>query len=137
MSRCESNSDCRADQGWLCAVWDRLRNEELAPSAEADPRTLARRVALDLTGLPLEPERLWEKLYTGSCMNGRRGAVICAMGALDMAMWDIRGKAAGKPCWQLLGEPREDLVVPYASLQPMGESFEEYRDSLVAWAVKA
>jgi L-alanine-DL-glutamate epimerase-like enolase superfamily enzyme len=29
------------------------------------------------------------------------------------------------------------MVVPYASLQPMGESFEEYRDSLVAWAVRA
>jgi L-alanine-DL-glutamate epimerase-like enolase superfamily enzyme len=86
---------------------------------------------------PLEPERLWEKLYTGSAMNGRRGAVICAIGALDMAMWDIRGKAEGKPCWQLLGEARTDRVVPYASLQPMGESFEAYRDSLVAWAVRA
>lgn len=86
---------------------------------------------------PLEPERLWEKLYTGSAMNGRRGAVICAIGALDMALWDIRGKAAGKPCWQLLGEPRADRVVPYASLQPMGESFEQYRDSLVAWALRA
>ncbi|MCA9211718.1 MAG: mandelate racemase/muconate lactonizing enzyme family protein [Planctomycetales bacterium] len=86
---------------------------------------------------PLDAPRLWEKLYTGSCMNGRRGAVICAMGALDMALWDIRGKAEGKPCWQLLGDAREDMVVPYASLQPMGESFDEYRDSLVAWAIKA
>jgi len=86
---------------------------------------------------PLESERLWEKLYTGSAMNGRRGAVICAIGALDMALWDIRGKAAGKPCWQLLGEQRPDRVTPYASLQPMGESYEEYRDSLVAWAVRA
>ena len=86
---------------------------------------------------PLEPERLWEKLYTGSAMNGRRGAVICAIGALDMALWDIRGKAEGKPCWQLLGEARPDMVVPYASLQPMGHSFEEYRDSLVAWAVRS
>ena len=86
---------------------------------------------------PLEPERLWQKLYTGSAMNGRRGAVICAIGALDMALWDIRGKAAGKPCWQLLGEPRPDRVVPYASLQPMGASFEEYRDSLVAWTLRA
>ncbi len=86
---------------------------------------------------PLEPARLWEKLYTGSCMNGRRGAVICAIGALDMALWDICGKAAGKPCWQLLGEAREDMVAPYASLQPLGETFAEYRDSLVAWAVEA
>jgi L-alanine-DL-glutamate epimerase-like enolase superfamily enzyme len=86
---------------------------------------------------PLEPERIWEKLYTGSAMNGRRGAVICAIGALDMALWDIRGKAAGKPCWQLLGEAAKTHVVPYASLQPLGDSFEAYRDSLVAWAVRA
>jgi len=86
---------------------------------------------------PLEPERLWEKLYTGSAMNGRRGALICAMGALDMAMWDIRGKAAGKPCWQLLGDKRHDLITPYASLQPAGGNFAAYKDSLVAWAVRA
>lgn len=86
---------------------------------------------------PLDIERLWEQLYTGSAMNGRRGAVICAIGALDMALWDIAGKAAGKPCWQLLGKQRPDAIVPYASLQPNGHSFAEYRDSLVAWAVRA
>jgi L-alanine-DL-glutamate epimerase-like enolase superfamily enzyme len=86
---------------------------------------------------PLDPVRLWDKLYTGSAMNGRRGAVICAMGALDMALWDICGKAAGQPCWQLLGRAAKDHIVPYASLQPMGTSFEDYRDSLVAWAVRA
>lgn len=84
-----------------------------------------------------DPERIWEKLYTGSAMNGRRGAVICALGALDMALWDIRGKAVGKPCWQLLGERAKEFIVPYASLQPNGHSFPEYRDSLVAWAVRA
>ena len=86
---------------------------------------------------PLETERLWEKLYRGSAMNGRRGAVICAIGALDMALWDIRGKAAGKPCWQLMGTKAKEHVVPYASLQPNGSSFEEYRDSLVDWVRRA
>ena len=52
---------------------------------------------------PMDTERLWEKLYVGSCMNGRRGAVINVIGAIDMALWDIRGKAADKPIWQLLG----------------------------------
>ena len=83
-----------------------------------------------------DPPRIWERLYTGSAMNGRRGAVICAIGALDMALWDVLGKAAGKPCWQLLGERGQETITPYASLQPTGHSFEEYRDSLVAWAVK-
>ena len=86
---------------------------------------------------PLETERLWEKLYTVSAMNGRRGALICALGALDIALWDIRGKAAGKPCWRLLGDKARDYIVPYASLQPTGSSYAEYRDSLVDWAVRA
>ena len=86
---------------------------------------------------PLEPERIWEKLYTGSCMNGRRGAVICAIGAIDMALWDICGKAAEKPCWQLMGNAAKKQIVPYASLQPMGASFEEYKTSLVDWAIRA
>ncbi|HVR73920.1 MAG TPA: mandelate racemase/muconate lactonizing enzyme family protein [Planctomycetota bacterium] len=86
---------------------------------------------------PRDTERLWEKLYTGSAMNGRRGALICAMGALDMALWDIRGKAEGKPCWQLMGPKARDHITPYASLQPTGRSFDEYRDSLVAWAARA
>ena len=77
---------------------------------------------------PLDTERLWEKLYVGSCMNGRRGAVIHAMGAIDMALWDIRGKAAGVPCYQLMGENPRTAIQPYASLQPNGESYEEYKD---------
>jgi L-alanine-DL-glutamate epimerase-like enolase superfamily enzyme len=84
-----------------------------------------------------DPEALWEKLYVGSAMNGRRGAVVCAIGALDMALWDIRGKAAGKPCWELLGKKAREHITPYASLQPSGRSFEEYSDSLAAWAVRA
>ena len=52
---------------------------------------------------PSDVEGLWEKMYRGSAMTGRRGLGICAMGALDMALWDLRGKVEGKPCWQLLG----------------------------------
>ena len=40
---------------------------------------------------PLQPEAIWQKLYSGSKMTGRRGALICAMGAIDMALWDIKG----------------------------------------------
>ena len=86
---------------------------------------------------PLQPEALWEKMYTGSFMTGRRGLGICAMGALDMALWDIRGKAFGVPCWQLLGGARKTHITPYASLLPIGRTPAEYRDSLVAKAAEA
>jgi L-alanine-DL-glutamate epimerase-like enolase superfamily enzyme len=86
---------------------------------------------------PLDVEGLWERLYVGSAMNGRRGAVINAIGALDIALHDLRGKALGKPCYELLGGAVRDSVVPYASLQPETASFDEYLDSMVDWAQRA
>ena len=58
---------------------------------------------------PLQPEAIWQKLYSGSKMNGRRGALICAMGAIDMALWDIKGKALGVPVYKLLGGAVKEL----------------------------
>src|SRR6187200_3008470 len=86
---------------------------------------------------PLDVEGLWDRLYVGSAMNGRRGAVINAIGAIDMALHDLRGKALGKPCHELLGGARVDHITPYASLQPEVSGFDAYRDSLCAWAVRA
>ncbi|MBP7933946.1 MAG: mandelate racemase/muconate lactonizing enzyme family protein [Phycisphaerae bacterium] len=86
---------------------------------------------------PLTPEALWDKMYLGSAMTGRRGLGICAMGALDMALWDIRGKAMGKPCWQLLGGAKQPFLTPYASLLPTGRTLEEYQRNLVQKAIQA
>jgi L-alanine-DL-glutamate epimerase-like enolase superfamily enzyme len=86
---------------------------------------------------PLHPELLWEKLYVGSAMNGRRGAVIHAIGALDMALHDLRGKALGKPCYELLGGAVRPSITPYASLQPEVGSFDAYRHSIIEWANRA
>ena len=64
-------------------------------------------LAETLIGLdPLDPVAIWDRLYVGTAMTGRRGALVHALGALDIALWDICGKAAGKPVWQLLGAPR-------------------------------
>ncbi|MEO1108939.1 MAG: mandelate racemase/muconate lactonizing enzyme family protein [Pseudomonadota bacterium] len=80
----------------------------------------------------------WERAYIGTAMNGRRGAVVHALGALEMALWDLKGKREGKPVWQLLGRDRRpDPVVPYASLQPNGLGFHDYRDALCAAAERA
>jgi len=80
---------------------------------------------------PLDPEGLWQRMYSGSKMTGRRGALICALGAIDMALWDLRGKALGKPICELLGGSVERPVVPYASLLPRGHSVDEQCASLV------
>ena len=86
---------------------------------------------------PLDIGSIWNDIYTYTAMNGRRGAVIHALGAVEMALWDITGKAAGKPVWQLLGNRRDTPVVPYASLQPGGKTFEAYRDALCLSAENA
>jgi L-rhamnonate dehydratase len=86
---------------------------------------------------PLQPEAIWQKLYSGSKMTGRRGALICAMGAIDMALWDIRGKALNQPIHQLLGGAVKEAITPYASLLPTGRTVAEYQESLVAKAVEA
>jgi L-alanine-DL-glutamate epimerase-like enolase superfamily enzyme len=86
---------------------------------------------------PERIEEIWQKLYVGTAMNGRRGAVVHAIGAVDMALWDLRGQAVGKPICELLGPLRDTPVVPYASLQPAGGSFEAYRDALCASAERA
>ncbi|MDQ0392063.1 mandelate racemase/muconate lactonizing enzyme family protein [Labrys monachus] len=86
---------------------------------------------------PFEIGPLWQKIYLGTAMNGRRGMVIHAMSAVDMALWDLCGKALGKPVHALLGGATRDRITPYASLQPAGHRFEEYRDALVQSALDA
>ncbi len=86
---------------------------------------------------PFEIGALWEKIYLGTAMNGRRGMVIHAMSAVEMALWDLCGKAVGLPVHALLGGATRERITPYASLQPAGNSFEEYRDALVKSALEA
>jgi L-alanine-DL-glutamate epimerase-like enolase superfamily enzyme len=69
---------------------------------------------------PLDGRRLWHRLYEGSLMNGRRGLGMHALGALDIALWDLRGKIANQPIWKLLGGALQPAVTPYASVLPVG-----------------
>ncbi len=64
---------------------------------------------------PLDIEGLWARMYRGSVYYGRRGVAIHAMSGIDLALWDIKGKAAGKPVAELLGTPRRRRVRAYAS----------------------
>jgi L-alanine-DL-glutamate epimerase-like enolase superfamily enzyme len=95
-------------------------------------------LAATIVGLdPLDPVAVWQELYVGTAMTGRRGAVVHALGALDMALWDICGKAAGKPTWQLLGEAARDHLTPYASLLPHARDLDSFQQALVDQATWA
>jgi L-alanine-DL-glutamate epimerase-like enolase superfamily enzyme len=65
---------------------------------------------------PLDVERLWQKMYRGLIYFGRRGIAIHAISGLDIALWDIKGKALGKPVYELLGTPYRSRVRAYASM---------------------
>jgi len=63
---------------------------------------------------PCEVETLWQRMYGVTRWYGRKGAAMSALGGVDMALWDLRGKREGKPVYQLLGAQR-DVVPAYAS----------------------
>ena len=86
---------------------------------------------------PFEIGDLWRKIYIGTAMNGRRGMVIHALSAVEMALWDLCGKAVGQPVHALLGGATRSSITPYASLQPAGGRFEDYRDALCLSAERA
>jgi L-alanine-DL-glutamate epimerase-like enolase superfamily enzyme len=86
---------------------------------------------------PLNVEALWQRMYVGSAMNGRRGAMINAIGALDIALHDLRGKILGQPVHKLLGCAVRESVRPYASLQPPADDFDSYAESLLAWLAES
>ena len=65
---------------------------------------------------PLDVERLWQKMYRGLIYVGRRGIALHAISGIDIALWDIKGKALGKPICELIGTPRRDRVRAYASM---------------------
>ena len=63
---------------------------------------------------PLDIEYLWETMVWSNFANGRRGIVMGAISGIDIALWDILGKAANLPLYRLLGANR-DRVRGYAS----------------------
>jgi L-rhamnonate dehydratase len=64
---------------------------------------------------PLQVDRLWQLMFHASDHYGRRGAAIHAISAIDLALWDIAGKAAGRPVSDLLGGRRLERIRVYAS----------------------
>ena len=86
---------------------------------------------------PTEVQRLWQKMYNSTGVFGRRGVVVGAIGAIETALWDIAGKAAGKPVHKLIwrsfttaASDTEPLkrVTPYATVYPPGANLDELEE---------
>jgi L-alanine-DL-glutamate epimerase-like enolase superfamily enzyme len=85
---------------------------------------------------PAQVERLWQKMYTRTGLFGRRGVTIAAIGAVETALWDIAGQAAGKPVCELIWRAFcttktaveiKTHVTPYATVYPPGDTLDELR----------
>src|SRR5437899_12073706 len=60
---------------------------------------------------PLLNERIWETLYWTLMPRGQTGYAAHALAAVDLALWDIKGKLLDMPVWKLLGGARERVPV--------------------------
>lgn len=69
-----------------------------------------------------DPRRLWNEMYHATQWFGRHGAVLHAISALDVAIWDLFAKCAGKPVYEMLGTKYHDRLPAYASLYPMART---------------
>lgn len=79
---------------------------------------------------PRNVERLWATLAeTTVPRHGQERAIVGAIGALDIALWDLFGKSVGLPCWQLLGGYR-DWVPAYADVPTRATSPSELGEQL-------
>lgn len=86
---------------------------------------------------PLDSEVIWDKLYKSTFWGQNGGPVVFAgISALDIALWDIKGKAFNVPVYKLLGGKRRDNLRTYASQLQFGWSdhaetlttLDEYRE---------
>jgi D-galactarolactone cycloisomerase len=64
---------------------------------------------------PLETESLWQMMYLRSLDYARRGILLSALSAIDVALWDLKGKMLGQPVSVLLGGRRRQSVRTYVS----------------------
>ena len=66
-------------------------------------------------------ERIWDKMYRHA-IHGRKGQTMMAISAIDLALWDLKGKLLDAPVYQLLGGPSRPKIRAYASM--LGYSIE-------------
>jgi galactonate dehydratase len=75
--------------------------------------TILRQIGQALKGEdPARIEYLWHKIFRSFTYMGSRGAAVECVSAIDIALWDIRGKVLDKPIFELLGGPvREEIAL--------------------------
>ncbi|MBL9200324.1 MAG: mandelate racemase/muconate lactonizing enzyme family protein [Opitutaceae bacterium] len=86
-----------------------------------------------LGGDPLRTGALWQRMHARGLDFGRRGVLLAALSAIDIALWDLKGKILGAPVHVLLGGKRRDAVAVYAT----GMYFDDEPDLAARLAAEA
>jgi L-alanine-DL-glutamate epimerase-like enolase superfamily enzyme len=83
---------------------------------------------------PGDPAALWRDLKRATFWSCRAGIGHVALAGVDMALWDLAGKLAGQPAWQLMGARRneslEAYVTAYHGPAPFGVTLQTSLDAL-------
>ena len=85
---------------------------------------------------PQRIEHLWQLMYRGLFQPAGRER-LRAVGAIDMALWDIKGKALGVPVCQLLGGPTRDHLECYSTGFPRKGSLKETAQACIEAGFRA
>ncbi len=64
---------------------------------------------------PLATETIWSTMYRRTLDFARRGVLVAAISAIDVALWDLKGKILEQPVHLLLGGKKRETIVPYAT----------------------
>ena len=116
--------------------------ESMAPAIQAIVRgpsahNHARSLSAVLVGAdPCDPIELWHRMYESTDYVGRRGLAMHAIGGVDLALWDLKGKIEGKPVHELLGGAKRDRLPAYGTIYPMAQTPEEVRAQVAAGQAK-
>lgn len=103
-----------------------LNNRETLPAAYLRDYLIPNLIGMD----PRRSEDIWHFLYRGAYF--RRGPIaMAAFGAIDMALWDIKGKLAGMPVYDLLGGKSREGALIYA--HATGADLQSLMDSVAAY----
>lgn len=118
----------------LVGVGEACAQSEHDEAALATALILERGIKPIVLGLdPVNPRVIWEKLYLETEWFGRMGTVMHAISALDIALWDLMGKALGVSTSRLLGGRFREDVKTYASIIFDMENFESMADEAKVW----
>src|SRR2546425_6613474 len=125
--------------GWLIVEIATDTGQVGIGNAALSPRVTKQVIDLYLKPLllgqnPFDSEYLWQTMYRQTLAFGRKGIGMVAISAVDIAIWDILGKATNQPVFRLLGGRTKRKIPVYASrlysqpLQALAKEAQQYKD---------